>query len=131
MNKQDFMKKYKDEHPDWHFVSEYQKMSEKFMNELINELPSESVQEELNRILKETGGLFEDYYWWWREISRDCDLSEDFIREYQDDVHWDCISINQKLSKDFIIEFKDKLNLKLMVKYCKVPDELYEVKWNI
>lgn len=46
----------------------------------------------------------------WKEISRYQNLSEDFIREFQDDVNWDWISIRQKLSEDFIREFQDMVS---------------------
>ena len=37
------------------------------------------------------------------------ELSEYFIREFQDKVQWEHISICQKLSEEFIGEFKDKI----------------------
>jgi hypothetical protein len=52
---------------------------------------------------------FQDKVNWWG-ISIHQKLSEDFIREFQDKVDWLCISIYQKLSEEFIIEFKDKVN---------------------
>lgn len=45
----------------------------------------------------------------WYFISCRQKLSEDFIREFKDDVDWRCISTYQKLSEDFIRKFKDKL----------------------
>ena len=44
----------------------------------------------------------------WLYISRFQTLSEDFIREFKDKVWWKNIFINQKLSEDFILEFKDE-----------------------
>jgi hypothetical protein len=46
----------------------------------------------------------------WKEISFGWDLTEDFIREFQDYVYWTWISGNQELSESFIREFKDKVN---------------------
>ena len=46
----------------------------------------------------------------WGCISRCQNLSEDFIREFQDKVNWNLISIYQKLSESFIREFQDKVN---------------------
>ena len=43
-------------------------------------------------------------------------LSEDFIREFKDDVYWINISIYQKLSEDFIREFKDKVDWNWILK---------------
>ena len=45
----------------------------------------------------------------WICISARQKLSEDFIREFKDNVDWDCISANQKLSENFIREFQDKV----------------------
>ncbi len=46
----------------------------------------------------------------WFTICKCQDLSEGFIREYQDKVDWNCISAYQNISEDFIREFKDKVN---------------------
>ena len=46
----------------------------------------------------------------WREISMFQKLSEDFIREFQDNVDWECISMCQNLSESFIREFQDNVN---------------------
>ncbi len=44
-------------------------------------------------------------------------LSEDFIREFQDKVNWEYISWRQKLLEDFIKEFKNKVNWDLISQY--------------
>ena len=46
----------------------------------------------------------------WDNISFCQNLSEEFIREFQDKVNWDNISFYQTLSEDFIREFQDKVN---------------------
>ena len=46
----------------------------------------------------------------WDNISYFQTLSEDFIREFQDKVNWNFISIHQTLSEGFIIEFEDKID---------------------
>jgi hypothetical protein len=43
----------------------------------------------------------------WENISFESGLSEDFIREFKNEVYWDSISLLQKLSENFIREFKD------------------------
>ena len=43
----------------------------------------------------------------WNNISVIQNLSEDFIREMKNYVDWGLISIRQVLSEDFIREFKD------------------------
>lgn len=47
----------------------------------------------------------------WNWICEKQNLSEDFIREFRDKVNWICISQFQKLSPEFFIEFKDKVNI--------------------
>ena len=46
--------------------------------------------------------------WYW--ISEYQHLSEDFIREFADNVDWDFVSIHQHLSEDFIREFKNRVD---------------------
>lgn len=46
----------------------------------------------------------------WEDISEDCELSEDFIREFQDKVDWKRISEYQTLSEGFKNEFKDNID---------------------
>ena len=46
----------------------------------------------------------------WGHISMKIDLSEGFIREFQDHVYWNYISSYQKLSEEFIREFEDKID---------------------
>ena len=45
----------------------------------------------------------------WLDISRFCKLSEDFIREFNNEVKWNYISLKQVLSEDFIREFIDEI----------------------
>ena len=45
----------------------------------------------------------------WGKISKDKNLSEDFIRRYQDKVVWSFISSDQNLSDEFREEFRAKL----------------------
>lgn len=69
---------------------EFNKLSEAFLEELINIDPNED---------------FVDWYY----ISRYQTLSEDFIRKYKDKVYWKYILLNQKISEEFKNEFKDKI----------------------
>ena len=71
----------------------------------------------------------------WEKISRESELSEEFIREYADQVDWYCISAYQKLSEDFIREFKDKVNWNYISKYQRLSEDFirefrYKVNWN-
>ena len=66
--------------------------------------------------LSEHRGLTEDFIRefadnvWWGNISEYQHLSEDFIREFKDRIDWFYISQYQHLSEDFIREFQDKVD---------------------
>ena len=47
----------------------------------------------------------------WNKISKYQKLSEDFIREFKDEVNWIAISKYQNLSIPFLMEFKDELDI--------------------
>ena len=70
--------------------------------------------------LSEHRGLTEDFIRefadnvWWGNISEYQHLSEDFIREFKDRVDWDWIAKYQRLSKNFIREFKDDIYMGLI-----------------
>jgi hypothetical protein len=70
--------------------------------------------EELVKLAKEKG---------WDWISVHQQLSENFIREFQDKVNWDYISVHQKLSENFIREFQDKVNWYWISKYQKLSED--------
>ena len=53
----------------------------------------------------------------WRMICKFQKLSEDFIREFQNQVDWDYISQYQHLSPQFVMEFIDKVNVHHIKKY--------------
>ena len=46
----------------------------------------------------------------WDEISVNCKVTEEFIREFQYYVNWQFISYKQKLSENFIREFSNKVD---------------------
>jgi hypothetical protein len=48
-------------------------------------------------------------------ISYEYNLSEEFIRQYQDKLDWGWVCLKQKLSEEFIIEFKDKIRCYFLV----------------
>ena len=62
----------------------------------------------------------------WDCISSCQKLSEDFIREFKNKVNWTCISSCQKLSEDFIREFKDRVNWEYIIKYNELSKILLE-----
>ena len=63
----------------------------------------------------------------WNNISSSQILSENFIREFQNEVNWDYISRCQKLSENFIREFQNKVNW-YHISGCQVLSEdfIYE-----
>ena len=72
--------------------------------------------------------------WYW--VSQHQHLSEDFIREFKDRVHWGCISDYQNLSEDFIREFKDRLRWICISKYQHLSEDFIRefanrVDWNM
>ena len=59
--------------------------------------------------------------WYW--VSQHQHLSEDFIREFKDRVHWGCISDYQNLSEDFIREFKDRVDWACISAYQHLSED--------
>jgi hypothetical protein len=57
------------------------------------------------------------------DISQYQKLSEEFIKEFQDKVNWESVSIYQKLSEEFIKEFQDKVNWESVSIYQKLSEE--------
>ena len=58
-----------------------------------------------------------------RAISIHQKLSEDFIREFQNEIDWWAISIHQKLSEDFIREFQNRVNWAAIASYQKLSED--------
>ena len=52
----------------------------------------------------------------WQLISQ-MELSDDFIRKFQDKVDWNIISGSQLLNENFIEEFKDKIQWESVSRY--------------
>ena len=59
---------------------------------------------------------------YWIEISYYQNLSENFIREFQYSVTWSYISERQKLSEEFIREFKNRVDWDNISKYQKLSE---------
>ena len=59
--------------------------------------------------LKRANAILGTDYQNWTDVSCHKGLTEDFIREFADEVNWCSISHYQHLSEDFIREFKDKV----------------------
>ena len=59
----------------------------------------------------------------WGYISAKQHLSEEFIREFADEVDWVGISLCQRLSEDFIREFKDEVGWYCVSKYQRLSED--------
>ena len=59
----------------------------------------------------------------WEHLSKHKNLSEDFIRKYQDKVDWEYISEYQTLSEYFIHKFKDKVDWYKISEYQILSEE--------
>jgi len=59
----------------------------------------------------------------WEKISYYKYLSEEFIREFQDEVDWSRISIHQTLSEEFIREFQDEVDWEKISYYKYLSEE--------
>jgi intein-encoded DNA endonuclease-like protein len=79
----------------------------------------------MNNISKEIEKICKEY-----DIEFDPTLSEDFIKEFKDNVHWGWISMFQKLSEDFIREFKDEVNW-YYISRCQKLSEDFREEFNI
>ena len=84
---------------DWDSISEYQKLSEEFIEKYGDKLD-------------------------WDCISKYQKLSEEFIDKYSNKVYWGYISIFQKLSEELIDKYSNKLNWFCISKYQKLSEEL-------
>ena len=58
----------------------------------------------------------------WNTISFADNLSEEFIREFKNEVFWDYISKHQNLSENFIIEFEGYVFWDYICKYQKLSE---------
>jgi 1,2-phenylacetyl-CoA epoxidase catalytic subunit len=67
----------------------------------------ETIEDALNFCGKRNGYRLTKFDW---NCISSHDLSEDFMREFQNKINWQMISQYQKLSEGFIREFQDKLN---------------------
>lgn len=70
---------------------------------------------------------FEDYIDW-ECISKQQNLSEDFIREFRDRVDWKSISRYQALSENFIREFEDKIDWSIVSDVYQTLSEKFHEK---
>src|SRR3712207_3292379 len=62
----------------------------------------------------------------WNKISKNKNLTKEFIEKYQDKIDWDEICIYQELSESFMEKYANKLNWDLISKYQKLSEEFIE-----
>ena len=88
----------------WYCISEYQKLSEKFIEKHENKVN-------------------------WYCISESQKLSEKFIEKHENKVNWYHISCSQKLSEKFIEKHADKINKEIQLKkHHRKYDPIEEAK---
>ena len=90
----------------------------------------------MENTLERANAILGTDYRTWRELSRHNGLTEEFIREFKNDVDWSRISKYQNLSEDFIREFKDRVD------WCEISNHQHlsegiirefadKVKWGL
>ena len=116
-----------DKNTDWNDISQYQKLSEQFIEKHSNKV----YWTYISRYQKLSEQFIEKHS---KKVNWDCisecqKLSEKFIEKHSDKVYWDCISIYQKLSEQFIEKHSDKvywdyilINQKFSEKFIKKYD---------
>lgn len=88
----------------------------------------------MENVLKRANEILGTNYQYWKSVSKHKGLTEDFIREFADEVNWSCISANQHLSEDFIREFQDRVDWLNISRYRRLSEEFIrefkdEVNW--
>jgi hypothetical protein len=92
---------------DWHWISIYQELSEKFIDKFKDRVRWGCISK-YQKLSEKFIDKFKDRVdWGW--ISANQQLSEKFIDKFKDQVYWDWISANQKLSEKFIEKFQDRV----------------------
>ena len=114
---------------DWYSICYRPDLSEDFMREFLDRfnldclISYQNLPESFLISIKDklTG------HQWYRIGSFSDNLSEDFIREFQDKLDWYSIAANQKtLSKEFIVEFIDYIPINALMLNFYLSDEIKE-----
>lgn len=121
---ENFIREFKDK-IDWQWSELYKNLSEDFLVEFQDKVSFDLlfIHKSLSeKTLYEYADWFvanQRYLW---DILIYQNLSEDFIRDFQDEVDWDYISKYQQLSEDFIREFKNEVDWYFMSIYQKLSE---------
>ena len=93
------------------FTNHYQRRRKK------NKINMKTIKESIEYNLQRANEILGTNYRNWRALSRHNGLTEDFIREFANEVDWCWISTYQNLSEDFIREFADKVDVFYISRY--------------
>jgi len=113
-----------DKNTDWNDISQYQKLSEQFIEKHSNKV----YWTYISRYQKLSEQFIEKHS---KKVNWDCisecqKLSEKFIEKHSDKVYWDCISIYQKLSEQFIEKHSNKVDWYCISKCQKLSEKFIE-----
>lgn len=67
-----------------------------------------------------------NWYWISQYQKNYIHLSEEFMRYYSNNLHWNIISVEQTLSEQFLMDFKDKVDWYLVIKYQQLTENMEE-----
>jgi hypothetical protein len=59
----------------------------------------------------------------WYNLDVNIKLTEDFLRQYNKDIHWGWVSSRQVLSEEFLHEFKDNIDWDIAMVYQTVSEQ--------
>jgi hypothetical protein len=99
----------------WGCISEYQKLSESFIEKYSDKLNWDYISKH-QTLSEEFIEKYNDKVNWWN-ISKHQKLSEKFIEKHYDKVCWDYVSIYQTLSEEFIEKHNDKVDWDYISQY--------------
>ena len=119
---EDFIIEFKNEIHIGEILSRY-KLSENCIREIFIIEKGLTQKEKMKKEDGCTWTLKDRWESFWKHISSSQELSEDFIREFQDRVDWTLISKHQKLSEEFIREFQDRVDWEKISRYQRLSEK--------
>jgi len=118
-----FIEKHSDK-VNWNYISSYQNLSEKFIEKHSNKVDWTYISHHQKLSEKFIEKHSDKVYW--TDISIHQNLSEKFIEKHSDKVEWIYISIHQKLSEQFIEKHSDKVYWDFISQYQKLSEKFIE-----
>ncbi len=144
---EDFIEEFSED-INWYDVSKYQKLSDKFILKFSDKVvwyyivKFQKLSESLIEHLIDCGHISLGDVIRYQNVSEDFlrknfdkidfnigtyrAISENFMREFADELNWDSISSYQKLSESFIEEFASRVDWRVIVKYQKLSESFIE-----